>query len=110
MAERLRPEKGGHMYARVTTVKGDPARAEKGIEGFRDGALPIVRKADGFRGGMLLVDRQSGKGIAVSLWDSEDSMNASDSAVKEERTKASRDMGAGTPTVARYEVAVFEMP
>jgi heme-degrading monooxygenase HmoA len=98
------------MHARVTTVQGDPAKADEGIAGFRDGALPIVREAGGFKGALLLIDRETGKGIALTLWDSEEAMKATEEAVKPQRERVTEEMGAETPTVDRYEVAVLEMP
>ncbi len=96
------------MYARVTTVHGDPARADEAIEAFRDRALPLVREATGFKASLLLVDRTSGHGLGISLWESEEAMQASEAAVSAVRDATTAAMGGDAPTVERYEVAVYE--
>lgn len=98
------------MHARVTTVQGDASQADAGIASFREGALPLVREADGFKGGLLMVDRSTGKGLAITLWDDEAAMEATETAVTDQRSQATAAMGAPDAQVDRYEVAVFEMP
>jgi heme-degrading monooxygenase HmoA len=96
------------MYARVTTVHGDPARADEAIQAFRDRALPMVREAAGFKGSILLVDRASGHGLGISLWESEEAMQATEQAVSAIRDANAAATGGSIPTVERYEVAVYE--
>lgn len=99
------------MHARVTRVTGSADRTDEGIQSFRDKVLPVVQQAAGFRGTLLLVDRQSGKGIGISLWESEEDMRASEEAVAPTRQQTTEALGAtGEPEVERYEVAVLEMP
>ncbi len=98
------------MHARVTTIEGSPDRADAGIDSFRSSALSVVRGLDGFKGALLLVDRNSGKGLAATLWESEAAMRASEEAVTGVRQEASQAMGASQPSVDRYEVAILEMP
>jgi heme-degrading monooxygenase HmoA len=98
------------MYSRVTTVHGDPAKADDAIQAFRDRALPVVREAAGFKGSILLVDRTTGVGLGISLWESEEAMQATESAVSAIRDANAAAMGADAPSVDRYEVAVFETP
>jgi quinol monooxygenase YgiN len=98
------------MYARVTAVQGSPDRAEEGIQQFRDEVLPVVKAAGGCKGALLLVDRQSGKGLGISLWEDKEAMDASEDAVKGPRQATTQAMGqTGTPTVEGYEVAVYEV-
>jgi heme-degrading monooxygenase HmoA len=97
------------MYARVTMVTGgSPDQAEQGIANFRDNALAGVKEL-GARGGMLLIDRQSGEGMAVTLWEDEAAMQASEEQANELRRAALQALGSTEePRVERYEVAVFE--
>ena len=57
------------MYARVTVVQGSPDKIEQGIESFNGEVLPAVKGVDGYRGGFLLADRETGKGIGITLWE-----------------------------------------
>ena len=67
--------------------------AEHGSLESRRGARPARRgrrsgvseKLDGFNGMTLLTDRQTGKTIAVTFWESEDALRQSEEAVKDAR-------------------------
>ena len=95
------------MHARVTTLSGSPDNAEAGIANFRDNVVPYA-KSDG-KGAILLIDRESGKAVAVTLWEDEEAMRASEESANALRAEAAQQMGAQQPTVERYEVAVFEV-
>ncbi len=96
------------MHARVTTISGSPADADAGIENFRTNVVPFAREQG--KGAILLVDRESGEAIAVTLWEDEASMRASEESANSLRAQAADEMGsAQTPTIGRYEVAVFEV-
>lgn len=96
------------MHARVTMIKGSPDQAEQGIANFRDNVVPAIKEMGG-HGGLLLVDRESGSAMAITLWADEAAMRASEESANELRRTASAEMGAAEqPRVERYEVAVFE--
>jgi len=64
---------------------------------------------DGFRGMIALGDRQSGKTLGITFWESEEAMRASEeeaNRLREESAEAGGDTIAG---VERYEVGVFEV-
>jgi quinol monooxygenase YgiN len=96
------------MHARVTTISGSPEQAEQGIANFRDNVIPTIKEMGG-NGGVLLIDRASGKAMAITLWEDEAAMRASEERANELRRAASEELGAAEqPDVERYEVAVFE--
>lgn len=96
------------MHARVTTIAGSPADADAGIENFRANVVPFAR--DEGKGAILLVDRQSGEAIAITLWEDEKAMGATEESANALRADAAGQMGAAqAPTIGRYEVAVFEV-
>jgi len=96
------------MHARVTKISGSPEQAEQGIANFRDNVIPAVTEMGG-HGGVLLIDRESGNAMAITLWEDEAAMLASEERANELRRTASQEMGAAEqPRVERYEVAVFE--
>ena len=96
------------MHARVTTIQGQADRLDEGIRTFRDQTTPLVQGQPGFHGAYLLVDRQQGKALAISLWETQEAMQQSEQAVAQQRTQAAQQMGGSTPTVDRYEVAFTE--
>jgi hypothetical protein len=96
------------MHARVSTITGSPDQAEAGIADFTQSVLPWI-KENGGPGGILLIDRESGKAVAITLWNDEESMRRSEEAANEHRRRVSDEMqGAQAPTVERFEVAVFD--
>ncbi len=103
------------MHARVTTfpgsaadVPGLAANIDASIEGFRADVVPFARENG--KGAILLIDRQSGEGIAITLWEDEQALRASEERANALRADAADQMGATqAPTVGRYEVAVFEV-
>jgi heme-degrading monooxygenase HmoA len=64
---------------------------------------------DGFKGMTLLTDRQSGKTVAVTFWETQDALRDSEDAVKDARQRAVETGGAGEPHVERFEVILDTM-
>jgi hypothetical protein len=98
------------MHARVSFVDGTPENAEQGVSSFRESVLPFVKESGG-SGALLLIDRQSGRGMAITLWPDENAMRVSEERANELRRASAEQMG-GTPEearVERYEVAVLEI-
>ena len=89
------------MYARVATFESDPARVDDAIAMIRaqvDGEVP-----QGLEGAkmLMLVNRETGKGVGVTLFETEDAMRRGDEALNA--------MNPG-PTERRVSVEFFEVP
>jgi hypothetical protein len=96
------------MHARVSTITGSPDQAEAGISDFKENVTPWI-KENGGQGGILLIDRETGKAIAITLWNDEETMRRSEEAANEHRRRVTDEMQSTQfPTVERYEVAVFD--
>ena len=94
------------MFARSTTIQGDPGSIEAGIAYIRDDVMPALTAMDGCVGLSLVVDRESGRCIATSSWDSEESMRASNDRLTSYRSRAGEILG-GAPAVEEWEAAVM---
>jgi len=94
------------MYARTTTVQADPQRIDQGIGYIRDEVMPAVQSMPGCMGLSMLCDRDSGRCIVTTSWDSEESMSASREAVRAMRERATDVMG-GRFDVQEWEIAVL---
>ncbi len=97
------------MYARVTAVQGDPDKTESGIDSFNSDVLPVIKGVDGYKGAMLLIDRSSGKGYGISLWESEDARRRGGEAVAKARETAIQAMGGKVPPVEELEVVSSDL-
>ena len=64
----------------------------------------MLREQSGFKGFTVLGDRSSGRVVAMSYWNSEGDMQASEEAVRESREGAAQVIGASAPQVTHYEV------
>lgn len=96
------------MHARVTSLSGSPSDVNGGIANFRENVVPFTREQGG-KGAILLVNRGTGEAIAITLWEDESAMQTSEERANALRAQAAGEMGAtDQPSVARYEVAVFE--
>jgi heme-degrading monooxygenase HmoA len=103
-ASRARPAlEGKAMYARVTRIKatGD---ADDAIRVIQEQVVPWVRGAEGSRGGYWLLDRGANLAIAITLWESEEAMAASEESAAKVREESAQAVGGSEMTVERYEV------
>ena len=91
------------MFARVSSYKtDDPAKL---VEGF-EGATGPLEEMSGFAGAYFLLDRDGGRGMSITLWESEEALNSGVEKANQLRETATSD-GAGTiESVDHYEVAV----
>lgn len=93
------------MHARVSTFDGgDVDELVKGHESAWDAR--DLEGSNGFRKAYLLVDRASGRSIGITLWESEDAMNASEEQAEQIRAEATEPAGASTQSDDHYEVAL----
>ena len=89
------------MYARVATFESDPAKVDDAIAMVRaevDGEVPA-----GLEGAkmLMLVNRETGKGVGITLFETEDAMRRGDEALN------TMDPGS---TERRVSVEFFEVP
>jgi heme-degrading monooxygenase HmoA len=94
------------MYARSTTVHGNPQNLDDGITYVRDQVMPLVEQLDGCVGLSMLADRNSGRCVITTAWGSADAMRASAEEVRDSRARAGEIMG-GEPEVAEWEMALL---
>ncbi|MET0764000.1 MAG: antibiotic biosynthesis monooxygenase [Blastococcus sp.] len=94
------------MYARTTTMRIGTQHVDDLIAFVRDEILPMVTQQDGCVGLSLLVDREAGRCITTSAWETEEAMHASEEQVRESRDRAAQRF-ATTPEVEEWEIAVM---
>ena len=70
------------MYARIATFESDPAKVDEAIEMVR-GEVGSGDTPKGLEGAkmLMLVDRESGRGLGVTLFESEEAMRRGDEAL-----------------------------
>ncbi len=96
------------MHARVSFYEGGAGvDFDSGVQAFQT-AVSSVEEMDGNQGATLLVDRNSGKAVTITYWDTEDHLEASVEAANKLRRQASDAGGLTIQDVAHYEVAMEE--
>jgi heme-degrading monooxygenase HmoA len=93
------------MFARVSEVTAPADKMDEGIAQYNDVVLPQIRSMDGFVRTYLLVDRDAGRALSISVWDSAEAMAASEAAAGAMRDQVT-DAMAGQSGVSRYEVVI----
>lgn len=95
------------MYARSTTFTAQMSAIDDGITYLREQTMPALLEIEGCVGLSLLVNRESGRCIATSSWESEQAMRASEAAVAPIRGDASERFGGSVDRVEQWEIAVL---
>ena len=76
---------------------------------IREHVLPALRQQDGFSGFLVLLERASGKVLGLTLWESEQAMNATEEAAYWLRVFSAEAAGGMITDVERYEVIFSEV-
>ncbi len=97
------------MYARVSTLEGPPDLIDEGLRQVREVVLPGASQMEGFKGMIALADRQSGKTLGITFWESEEAMRASEEAASHLREDSAEAGGGTIAGVEHYEVGLFEV-
>jgi heme-degrading monooxygenase HmoA len=89
------------MFARVATT---PAIPRRWFAAFS--ARGELERMEGFSNAYFCVDRGSGKGLSMTLWETEAAREASAERAHQLRSQATQPAGATTDSVTHYEVAL----
>lgn len=92
------------MYARSTSMVGEPSVIPDAIAQVRDETWPVVRDMDGFRGISMVVDRETGRAIITTAWESELALGESRTQVLALRDRG-RELMSSAPVVEEWEIA-----
>ena len=98
------------MFARITTIgEAPPERLDDMTHEIREHVLPALRQQDGFSEFLVFVERASGKVLGLTLWESEQAMNATEEAAYWLRVFSAEAAGGMITDVERYEVVFSEV-
>ncbi len=59
------------MFVRQTVIHTEAGKIDEAAKLFEESVIPAFRSQKGYRGAFFISDRETGKSICVSLWDSE---------------------------------------
>ena len=92
------------MHARVTISQTSPDNVDLAEKVIKEQVIPAAKKVPGFTAGYWLGDRMTGRGITVTLFESEAALKESEEAGKQIRSEAAKAIGLEIISVERFEV------
>lgn len=94
------------MFARVTTFQGMPEQQDEATRYAAEHVIPTLQRSAGFMGFYWLGDRQGGTALAVTLWEDEEAMRASEGQAERLRIGVDQAAGSNAGNVGKYEVVL----
>ncbi|MEV6052949.1 hypothetical protein [Streptomyces sp. NPDC052107] len=94
------------MFVRTVYATGDPAQLGTAVGALNTRGHDLLEERPGYRGAGVFVDRDLGKLLTVSWWESVDARRNSDEVMSARRPELLQPF-AGTIAVENYEAAVF---
>jgi quinol monooxygenase YgiN len=93
------------MFARIVSVNLKPNTHKQFSELFEKQILPTLRKQQGFRDEILLVDPGAPKVVAISTWDTKENAEAYEGKAYPDAVKSLVEVLDGAPEVKTYQLA-----
>ncbi len=102
------------MYARVTTLEIDTMRVgvEEALARYREQFVPRLQEQDGYEG-VLVFSTPEGKGLVITLWDSEQAALAGtegEGGLYTEVIRSFMTVFRAPPGRDHYELAFTDLP
>jgi hypothetical protein len=93
------------MIAHVVEFNGPADQLEnEGMRGFQERVVPVLRAQPGFEGCLTLLNREHGRILGLTLWDTEENGRLAGARLEQERRTGMDEMGAQSPRPDLYEV------
>ena len=92
------------MFARTSTWSGSSEELKKWADHATSTVRGFVEGLPGNAGVVFLIDRDSGMALTLTLWDSMDAANATDTLAEQSRTSTVAATGAELVARGSYEV------
>ncbi len=67
------------MFARLLRIKTKIERIDEAAKLFEESVIPLLKNQKGYKGTYFLTDRKTGVSIAITLWENEEDMLATES-------------------------------
>lgn len=94
------------MHARVSHYSGDVELLRGGFEAVST----ELEQLEGFTQALFLADGKTSRAMSITLWDSEEAMDASAARAHQMRTRATQPASATIDSVESYEVVLTVAP
>jgi heme-degrading monooxygenase HmoA len=96
------------MEARVVDLRVPSMETKELVRIYRDSVLPAARRQRGFKGALLLTDDDTGVGISISLWETEEDREEGEaSGFYQAQIRKFSELLTETPVRKHYNVGVI---
>jgi heme-degrading monooxygenase HmoA len=95
------------VHARSTTVQAQPSSIDAGLAHIRDEVMPAVQAIDGCVGMSAMIDRETGRCIITTAWETDEAMRASAEKASQLRDRAAENLGGNVEKIEEWEIAVL---
>ncbi len=103
----LANKEGKPTFARVTISQSKVESFDEMVKLYAESVVPAAKAQKGYLGVLLLTDRTTGKGISISIWESEEDCIANEkSGYYQEQVAKFIDFFTAWPVREGYEVSV----
>ncbi|HEY8641622.1 MAG TPA: antibiotic biosynthesis monooxygenase [Candidatus Dormibacteraeota bacterium] len=96
------------MYCRVIRLRGTPAKTDEAIKLWSHEILPTIKQQSGFAGATLVGNRETGEGLTVTYWETEQNMQAAKEHVRPVALKVLGTTGGSIVDDTECKVEVME--
>ena len=100
------------MHCRAVTVQIQLGKTQEAIDLYNNSVIPAAKQQKGFAGAYLMTDAASGKGLSITVWESQADMEVGEAAggYYQEQIAKFGSLFAGLPVINRYELSVDSGP
>ncbi len=107
IAGALANKEDNTAFARVTITQSKIESYDEVVKLYAESVIPAAKSQKGYRGILLLSNRETGKGISISFWDSEEDAIANEkSGYYQEQVAKFKEYFTAPPVQEGYEVTV----
>lgn len=97
------------MYARLTTFHLRIDKAQEAIDIYESSVIPDAEKQNGFRSACFVLNRNAGKFISITMWDSmQDAVDNSKSGYFQRQVDKLEHLQVDSPEIEGYEVGAHK--
>jgi hypothetical protein len=104
------PDGRSEVFARVNFLQTTSERIADVATAVRDVVHPGIREEPGYVGYVVLGDRETGKALGVTLWQSEADRERSNEKARKIRPRVEQATGGTMQSVESYDVLFFDVP
>ncbi|MBD3414076.1 MAG: hypothetical protein GF421_06580 [Candidatus Aminicenantes bacterium] len=96
------------MYARLTSAQIKKEKIDEFTQIYKDSVVPAAKAQEGYRGSFVFQDRDTGKGMAITLWETKENALANEeSRYYQEQLAKFVTLFSQAPVRELYEVTVM---